>query len=102
MIIEGSSKAGTMNYQGIGAVTVDPNTGNSVGYWIDNFRGMFEGKGKEEGNKVVMEWSGNMGKSKRITEKVGPDKMKITVEMPGADGKMMTVSGEMTRVKKTN
>jgi hypothetical protein len=62
---------------------------------------MFEGKGKEEGNKVVMEWSGNMGKSTRIMEKVGPDKMKITVEMPGADGKMTTVSGEMTRIKKT-
>ena len=42
-----------------------------------------------------------MGKSTRITEKLGPDKMKITVEMPGEDGKMMTVTGEMTRVKKT-
>lgn len=102
MLIEGSTKTGAMNYHGMGAVTVDPKTGDTVGYWIDNFRGMFEGKGKEEGNKVVMEWSGNMGKSTRIMEKVGPDKMKITVEMSGADGKMMTVTGEMTRKKKTN
>jgi hypothetical protein len=101
MMIEGSSKAGAMEYHGIGAVTVDPNTGLNVGYWIDNFRGMFDGKGKEEGNKLVMDWTGNMGKSTRITEKVGPDKMKITVEMPGADGKIVTVSGEMTRIKKT-
>jgi hypothetical protein len=101
MMMEGSSEAGPMKYHGIGAVTVDPKTGASVGYWIDNFRGMFEGKGKEEGNKSIMEWSGNMGKSTRIIEKLGPDKMKITVEMPGADGKMTTVTGEMTRKKKT-
>ncbi|NIM17421.1 MAG: DUF1579 domain-containing protein [Candidatus Aminicenantes bacterium] len=101
MLIEGSSKAGTIKYHGMGAVTVDPKTGDSVGYWIDNYRGMFEGKGKEEGNKVVMEWSGNMGKSTRIMEKIGPDKMKITVKMPGPDGKIVAVSGEMTRIKKT-
>jgi hypothetical protein len=102
MLIEGSTKTGTMNYHGMGALTVDPKTGDTVGYWIDNFRGMFEGNGKEEGNKVVMEWSGNKGKSTRIMEKVGPDKMKITEEMHGANGKMMTMSGELTRIKKTN
>ena len=100
MMMEGASKAGPMNYKGVGAVTVDPKTGNSVGYWIDNFRGMYEGKGKEEGNKITMEWIGKMGKSTRIMEKIGPDKMKITVEMPGPDGKMATVTGEMTRIKK--
>ncbi len=100
MMMEAESVSQMGKYKGVGAVTVDPKTGHHVAYWIDNFRGRYEGKGKQEGNKSIMEWTGTMGKSTRITEKVSADKMKVTVKRPGPDGKMATFIGEFTRKKK--
>lgn len=99
LLMQGKSKSSAMEYKGMGAMTVDPKTGNFVGVWIDNFRGMYKGSGKEEGNKITMEWAGPQGKSTRIIEKLSQDKMKVSVKMPGPDGKITTFSGELSRVK---
>lgn len=99
LFMEGASKAGNMKYSGIGAMTISPNTGNVMGYWIDNFRGMYHGDGKIEGNKCAMEWTGTMGRSKRIIEKIDENKLSITVIMDGPDGREQSLKGEMTRKK---
>lgn len=100
LLMEGASTVQAGKYKGMGALTIDPKTGGTHGYWIDNFRGRYEGKGKEEGNKIIMEWTGTMGTSTRTIEKVNEDKMKVSVTMPGPDGKPATYTGELTRKKK--
>ncbi|MCP5105293.1 MAG: DUF1579 domain-containing protein [bacterium] len=100
LFMEGGTKTGAMNYKGIGALTINAKTGVVEGYWIDNFRGMYHGKGKIEGNKNIMKWDGTMGKSLRIVEKVSENKMVVSVTMAGPDGKDQTFKGELTRVKK--
>lgn len=100
MLMSGKSEAQGQVYKGMGCLTIDPKTGELVGLWIDNWRGMYKGKGKREGNKTIMEWVGTMGKSTRITEKINEDKFVETVKLPGPDGKMTTMKAEYTRVKK--
>jgi hypothetical protein len=99
LFMEGGSKVGNMKYSGIGAMTINPKSGDTVGYWIDNFRGMYQGVGKTEAGKNAMEWSGTMGRSLRILEKVSDDKFTVTVKMDGPDGREQTFKGEMTRKK---
>lgn len=100
LLMSGKSEAGGMVYKGMGVMTINPKTGEHVGLWIDNMRGMYKGKGKREGNKTIMEWVGTMGKSTRITEKINEDKFAVTVKAPGPDGKMATMKAEYTRIKK--
>ncbi|MCZ6819213.1 MAG: hypothetical protein O7G31_06940 [Calditrichaeota bacterium] len=41
-----------------------------MGYWMDNYRGMYQGKGKREGDKLTMEWQGYQGTYTNVLEKV--------------------------------
>lgn len=91
----GTMEDGT-TYKGMGAQTLTP-TGEIVGYWIDNWRGMYEGKGKVEGDKFTMVWEGQMGKAERTIVKVGDDKLTIAEKFTMPDGNMMESSGEMSR-----
>ena len=56
-------------YKGMGLMTLDPKTGNYIGYWFDSWRGMYKGTGKLEGNKITMNWEGTMGSEVRTIEK---------------------------------
>ncbi|MCP5051310.1 MAG: DUF1579 domain-containing protein [bacterium] len=101
LFMTAKAKAGDkVVYEGMGAMTTDPKSGDTIGYWIDNFRGLYKGKGKEDMNKIAMKWTGGGMEMKRILEKMGPDKMKVTEKMKGPDGKMGTSTGEFTRMKK--
>jgi hypothetical protein len=60
---------------------------------------MYQGNGKTEAGKSVMEWTGTMGKSLRIIEKVDENNLTITVQMDGPDGRKQTFKGKMTRKK---
>jgi hypothetical protein len=81
--------------------TIDPKTGEVIGYLFDSLRCMAKGRGKREGNKEIMEWkwsgSGQGASSIRITEKVGDDKLIITEKITMPDGSVMEDKGEMTR-----
>jgi hypothetical protein len=101
LFMQATSKAEGMDYEGIGVLTVDPKTGEYVGYWVDNFRGMYQGKGKLEGDKLMMMWKGTQGKSKRITQKVDDNKYIVKVKAESPDGKKMEAKTVMTR-KKSN
>jgi len=43
-----------MKYSAIGMMTKDAATGEYVGYWFDNFRGAYTGRGKTDGKKILM------------------------------------------------
>jgi hypothetical protein len=84
--------------------TIDPKTGEIIGYLFDSLRCIATGTGKRQGNKEIMEWkwSGSgQGTSIRITEKVSDDKLVITEKYTLPDGSTMEDKGEMTRKKIT-
>jgi len=87
-----------MPYKGMGVVTKDPKTGESMGYWFDNWRTVSEGTGKMDGaNKMTMVWKGAMGTETRTTEKVSENKMKVTFKSSGPMGEFEGTS-ELTKV----
>jgi len=84
--------------------TIDPKTGEIIGYLFDSLRCIAKGRGNRQGNKEIMEWewSGSgQGTSIRITEKVSDDKLIITEKYTLPDGSIMEDRGEMTRRKIT-
>jgi len=84
--------------------TIDPKTGEIIGYLFDSLRCIATGTGKRQGNKEIMEWewSGSgQGTSIRITEKVSDNKLIITEKYTLPDGSIMEDRGEMTRRKIT-
>jgi hypothetical protein len=84
--------------------TIDPKTGECIGYLFDSLRCIAKGRGKREGNKEIMEWEwsgAGQGTSIRITEKANDDKLIITEKYTLPDGSIMEDKGEMTRKMKT-
>ncbi|MDD5328141.1 MAG: hypothetical protein PHY02_10075 [Phycisphaerae bacterium] len=83
--------------------TIDPKTGEIVGYLFDSMRCIARGTGRREGNKEIMEWQwfaqGQGALSTRITEKVSDDKFIITEKYTMPDGSIMEDKGEMIRKK---
>jgi len=80
--------------------TINPKTGEIIGYLFDSLRCIAKGRGKRQGNKEIMEWewSGSgQGTSIRTTEKVSDNKLIITEKYTLPDGSIMEDKGEMTR-----
>ena len=95
---EDMEKMKNMSYKGMGVVTKDPKTGESMGYWFDNWRSVSKGKGKmESSTKGTMVWESAMGTETRTTEKVGENKMVVTFKSSGAMGEHEGRT-ELTRV----
>jgi hypothetical protein len=88
-----------MTYKGMGPLTINPATGEYMGYWFDNWRGVYKGTGNRDGDKVTMTWEGPMGKETRTTEKVGDDKMVISIESTDMKGNVTKATTELTRKK---
>ena len=89
-----------MPYKGRGPLTINPATGEYVGYWFDNMRGIYKGSGKREGNKVSMTWEGPMGTEVRTVEKVSDDKMVITFKSTDPKGNVHEGKTELMRKKR--
>jgi hypothetical protein len=88
-------------YQMLEIYTIDQKTGEVIGFLFDSLRCVASGRGKREGYREIIEWEWRTGhKSTRITERAGPDKMRITERTPFPDGSIMEDKGEMTRVTK--
>ena len=85
--------------------TIDPKTGEIIGYLFDSLRCIAEGRGRREGNKEIMEWqwsgAGQRALSIRITEKAGDNRIIITEKYTLPDGTIMEDKGEMIRKKVT-
>jgi hypothetical protein len=88
-------------YQAMEFYTIDQTTGEMVGFLFDSLRCMATGRGRREGNRLIMDWVWATGhKSTRITEKVSEDRMMIIQRTPMPDGRVMEEKGESIRRKK--
>lgn len=76
-------------YSAMGPMTVNPQSGEIMAWWFDNWRGVYQGKGKMENNKIVMQWEGPMGKSERTIEMASENKLVMRFKGPGPTGEMM-------------
>jgi len=85
-------------YKGRGMMTMNPQTKEFISYWFDSMRGVYQGKGKHEGNVITTNWESAMGTEVRTIEKAGADKMVMTFKGKGPDGKEM--SGTTTLMRK--
>ncbi|MBI3194491.1 MAG: hypothetical protein HYZ34_08520 [Ignavibacteriae bacterium] len=96
--VEGMMKSNP--YKGHGLMTLDPKTGEWLGYWFDSWRGFYQGRGKLEGKKITMQWEGPMGKSTRTIE-IGDDgEMIQNFKEQDSMGNVMEGKSTMTKKKK--
>ena len=89
-----------MPYKGMGQFTINPMNGEFMGYWFDNWRGVYKGTGKIEAKKSTTTWEGLRGTSVRVMEKVSEDKMTETFKETESTGIVMEGKSEWTRKKK--
>jgi hypothetical protein len=93
-------KIRSSTFESMEVYTIDPNSGEIVGYLFDSLRCIAKGRGKREGNKEIINWvwSGQgQGSSVRITEKISDDKFIATEKYTLPDGSIMEDKLEMTR-----
>lgn len=93
----------SMPFRELEIYTVDPRSGQIIGYLFDSLRCVAEGRGKREGNKEVMDWQWSVcgqGTSTRITERVNEDECIITQKDTSPDGTVTEGAARMTRSKK--
>ncbi|MHC4560780.1 MAG: hypothetical protein ACYS80_26160 [Planctomycetota bacterium] len=83
--------------------TIDPKTGERIGYLFDSLRCVARGTGRLEGNKEIMEWEWSAtaqgATSVRIIEKINDNKFTYNHKYILPNGKKMEDKIEMTRVK---
>ena len=83
--------------------TIDPKTGERIGYWFDSQRCIAEGTGRLEGNKEIMEWewsgTGQGATSVGIMEKINDNKFTLSGKHTLPNGNKMEDNAEFTRKK---
>jgi len=83
--------------------TIDPKTGEVIGYLFDSMRCVAKGRGRRQGNKEIMEWKWSVfaegATSVRIIEKINDNKFTINHKYTLPDGSKMEDKIEMTRKK---
>ncbi len=83
--------------------TIDPKTGERIGYLFDSMRCVAKGTGRLEGNKEIMKWrwsgTGQGATSIRIIEKISDNKFTLNHKYTLPDGSKMEDKIEMTRKK---
>jgi hypothetical protein len=82
--------------------TIDPMTGEVVGYLFDGLRCIAEGRAKRQGNKEIVDWkwSGAV-QSVCIIEKISDNKIVLDHKYTLPDGNKMEAKTEMNRKKET-
>ena len=85
--------------------TIDPTTGEIVGYLFDGLRCIAEGRAKHQGNKQIVEWkwsgAAQGATSICIIEKISDNKIVLNHKYTLPDGNKMEAKTEMTRKKET-
>jgi hypothetical protein len=87
-------------YKGHGLMTLDPKSGEWLGYWFDSWRGSYTGRGKLDGKKITMQWEGTMGKETRTIEKGENGEMIQTFKVVETTGNVMEGKSTMMKKKK--
>jgi hypothetical protein len=82
--------------------TIDPKTGEVIGYLFDSLRCIAEGRGRREGNKEIIEWKWSAtaqgATSVYIIEKINDGKFTGNHKYILPNGKKMEDKIEMTRI----
>ena len=90
-----------MPYNELQIHTIDPKTGEVIGYLFDSQRCIAEGRGRRQGNKETIEWkwsgTGQGATSVSIIEKIDDNKFIINVKYILPNGKKMEDKIEMIR-----
>lgn len=83
--------------------TIDPMTGEVIGYLFDGLRCTAEGRAKRQGNKEIVEWkwSGSGATSVCIIERISDNKIVLDHKYTLPDGNRMEATAEMTRETET-
>jgi hypothetical protein len=93
----------SMPYKLLQIQTIDPKTGERIGYAFDSMRCIARGTGRLEANKEIMEWqwSGTLqgATSVSIMEKISDNKFTITHKVNLPNGNKMQDKIEMIRKK---
>jgi len=83
--------------------TIDPKTGEVVGYLFDGLRCIAEGRARRQGNKEIIEWTWTAtaqgATSVRIIEKINDNKFTLNHKYTLPNGNKMEDKVEMTRKK---
>jgi len=83
--------------------TIDPQTGEVVGYLFDGLRCIAEGRGRRQGNREIIEWKWSVtaqgATSVRIIEKINENKFTYNHKYILPNGNKMEDKMEMTRKK---
>ena len=81
--------------------TIDPKTGERIGYLFDSMRCIATGTGRLEGNREIMEWEwsgqGQGATSVRIREKINDNKFTLNHKYTLPNGNKMEDKGVVTR-----
>ncbi|MHC4546779.1 MAG: hypothetical protein ACYSYL_20055, partial [Planctomycetota bacterium] len=90
----------SMPYKSLQIQTIDPKTGERIGYCFDSMRCIGKGRGRLEGNKEIMEWewSGTLqgATSVGIMEKISDNKFTCTHKITLPNGNKMEEKIEKT------
>ncbi len=85
--------------------TIDPKTGERIGYLFDSFRCVAEGRGRRQGNKEIIEWKWSATAqgvtSVCIIEKISNNKFTLNHKYNLPHSKKMEDKGELTRKQET-
>ena len=84
--------------------TIDPQTGEVIGYLFDSLRCIAVGRGSRQGDKEVIEWQWMKGgqqvtASIRTTERLSEDKLMMTDKYVAPDGKVL-MEGKAEAIRK--
>lgn len=91
----------SMPYKSLQIQTIEPKTGERIGYFFDSQRCIAKGTGRLEGNREIMEWewsgTGQGARSVSIIEKISDNKFTIYHKYNLPDGRKMEEKIEMIR-----
>jgi hypothetical protein len=93
----------SMPYKSLEFYTIDPKTGEVIGYMFDSQRCIAEGRGRRQGNKEIMEWvwsaTAQGATSVSVIEKINDNKFTYNHKYILPNGNKMEDKVEMTRKK---
>ncbi len=93
----------SMPFKELQIQSIDPKTGEVIGYLFDSQRCIAKGRGRREGNKEIMEWewsgTGRGASSVSIIEKINDNKFTLNYKYTLPNDNKMEEKIEMTRKK---